>query len=93
MSKVVYDGLDEDLQKVVREAAAEARDWQRAESQKYNEEMLKKIKETGCEIIEIDVDEWKEAMVPAIEEAYVGEGKLIDADVYQKIKDMDPTAK
>lgn len=93
MSKVVYDGLDEDLQKVVREAAAEARDWQRAESQKYNEEMLKKIKETGCEIIEIDVDEWKEAMVPAVEEAYVGEGKLIDADVYQKIKDMDPTAK
>ena len=90
MSKVVYDSLDEDLQKAVREAAAEARDWQRAESQKYNEEMLKKIKETGCEIVEIDADEWKEAMVPAIEEAYVGDGKLIDPEIYQKIKDMDP---
>ena len=93
MSKVVYDGLDEELQQAVREAAAEARDWQRAESQKYNEEMLQKIKDTGCEVIEIDAKEWKEAMVPAIEEAYVGDGKLIDPTIYQKIKDMDPTAK
>lgn len=93
MSKTVYDSLDEELQQAIREAAAEARDWQREESQKYNDKMLQKIKDTGCEIIEIDAEEWKEAMVPAIEEAYVGDGKLIDADIYQQIKDMDPTAK
>ena len=93
MSKATYDSLDEDLQQVVREAAAEARDWQREESQKYNEEMLQKIKDTGCEIVEVDAQEWKDAMVPAIEEAYVGEDKLIDPDIYQQIKDMDPSAK
>ena len=55
--------------------------------------MLQKIKDTGCEVIEVDAEEWKAAMVPAIEEAYVGDGKLIDPAIYQKIKDMDPTAK
>lgn len=90
MSKATYDSLDEELQQVVREAAAEARDWQREESQKYNEEMLQKIKDEGCEIVEVDKEEWKEAMVPAIEEQYVGEGKLIDPAVYKQIQEMDP---
>ncbi len=89
MSKVTYDSLDEELQQVVREAAEEARDWQREESQKYNEEMLKKIKDNGCEVVEVDKEEWKEAMVPAIEKAYVGEGKLIDPDIYKQIQEMD----
>lgn len=93
MSKKTYDSLDEELQKIVRESAGEARDWQREESQRYNEEMLQKIKDTGCEVIEIDKEEWINAMVPAIEDAYVGEGKLIDPEIYQKIKSMDPETK
>lgn len=91
MSKATYDSLDAELQQVVREAAEEARDWQREESQRYNEEMLQKIKDTGCEVVEVDKEEWKAAMVPPIEEAYVGEGKLIDPAIYKQIQEMDPT--
>lgn len=93
MSKATYDSMPEDLQQVVREAAAEARDYQRAESQSYDQQKIEEMKEAGTKIIEVDKSEWEEAMVPAIYEKYVGEGKLIDPEIYQQIKDMDPEAK
>lgn len=90
MSKKTYDSMPEDLQKIVREAAAEARDYQREESQKFDEAKIQEMKDNGTKIIEVDQQEWADAMVPPIYEAYVGEGKLIDEDIYNQIKDMDP---
>ena len=93
MSKKTYDSMPEDLQKVVREAAQEARDYQREESQKYDQAKIDEMKDAGTKIVEVDKSEWEEDMVPAIYDKYVGKGKLIDPEIYQQIKDMDPEAK
>ena len=88
MSKITYDKMDAELQSIVREAAAEARDYQREQSKIFDEKMLKEMEEYGTEIVDVDQQAWMDTMVPPIYEQYVGEGKLIDKDIYDQIKEL-----
>lgn len=90
MSKKTYDSMSEELQQIVRESAQEARDYQREQSALFDEAKIEEMVAAGTEVIEVDKAEWIEAMVTPTLEKYVGEGKLIDADLYQQVKDMDP---
>jgi tripartite ATP-independent transporter DctP family solute receptor len=90
MSKSTYDRMSPELRKVVREAAAEARDYQRDRSKKFDEAKIKEMTDYGTKIIEVDKQEWIDAMVPPTYKKYVGRGKLIDAALYDKVKAMDP---
>lgn len=90
MSKITYNKMSPELQKVVREAAAEARDYQREQSRMFDKAKIKEMKEYGTTIIEVDKQEWIDVMVPPIYKKYVGAGKLIDAALYDKVKAMDP---
>ncbi len=90
MSKETYDSMAPDLQKIVREAAAEARDYQRIQSRQFDEAKIKEMKDYGTVINEVDKKEWADAMVPPTYAKYVGPGKLIDKDLYDRVKAMEP---
>lgn len=90
MSKETYDRMAPELQKIVREAAAEARDYQRIQSQKFDEAKIKEMKDYGTIINEVDKKEWTDAMVPPTYAKYVGPGKLINKELYDRVKAMEP---
>lgn len=90
MSKSTYDKMSPELQKIVREAAAEARDYQRDQSKKFDEAKIKEMVDYGTKVIEVNKQEWADVMVPPIYKKYVGPDKLIDAALYDKVKAMAP---
>lgn len=88
MSKATWDKMSANQQAAVLKAAEEAVDWQRAESAKCDAEWEAEMKKVGATFYEPDLDAFYDAMVPGTYEAYVGEGKLIDADVYAQVKEI-----
>lgn len=62
ISKKTYDELPEDLQQVIREAATEARDYEREQNAIIEQDILKKMKDEGCIITEVSIDEWSNAV-------------------------------
>lgn len=88
MSKITYDSMSEELQKIVRESAAEARDYQRIESEKFDQARIKEMVDYGTVLVEVHKQEWIDAMVPPTYAQYVGPGKLIDAALYDRVKAM-----
>jgi tripartite ATP-independent transporter DctP family solute receptor len=94
ISKMTYDRLPADLQKIVRDAAAETRDFQRKYNHQYEYDMLQELLKNGVtHTTEFDRQAWIDAMVKPIYEKYVGEGKLIDPAVVARVEAMDPAAK
>ncbi|REJ08827.1 TRAP transporter substrate-binding protein [Halobacillus trueperi] len=65
MSKSFYDGLTEDQQKIMKDAAVEAGKHERKLNREANEKYLKQLQEEGMEYTEIS-DEARQEMVDAV---------------------------
>ena len=68
MAKNVWDQMSENQQNAIQEAAKEAREWQRQAMQDYQEESRKAVEEKGCEVIDVDVKEFQDAVAPMYDE-------------------------
>lgn len=68
MSKKTYDSLPADLQTIIKEAAIEARDYERDLNQGLVDKHLANIKGVGTQIIEVDQEEWRKALLPVYDE-------------------------
>ena len=93
-SKITYDKLPADLQQIVKEAAADTRDFQRQYNHQYENEMLQVLLKNGVtHTTDFDRQAWIDAMVTPIYEKYVGVGKMIDPAIVAKVEAMDPANK
>lgn len=89
MSKATFDQMSEAQQTAVLKAAAEARDYQRQESAACDAQWEATMAGKGVTLtVPKSLGEYYDAMVPGTYKAYVGKGKLIDADVYAEIKKL-----
>ncbi|MGR9048571.1 DctP family TRAP transporter solute-binding subunit [Halobacillus faecis] len=90
MSKSFYDGLTEDQQKIVKDAAVEAGKHERKLNREANEKYLKQLQEEGMEYTEI-TDEARQEMVdavaPVIEDYKSKIGEETVDKVYKAIED------
>ena len=85
MSKNLYDSLSTDIQQALMEAAAEAGDYERQLSRKFDEDSLEQIKEKGMTILEVDKPAFKKAVQPVYDK-YSQYAEFIE-----RINAMDPT--
>ena len=70
VSGKLWEALDEEERELLQDAAAEARDFQRARSRAQSEEGLAKLEEEGLEVIELSAEEMaklREKAVPVVE--------------------------
>lgn len=83
VSKKFMDGLPADQQKALKEAAVEAREYERELLAQQNKDFISKLKEKKMEVIEVDKGPFKEAVkkVWAQYEATIGK------DLIQKVVD------
>ena len=82
ISQDVFDGLTEDQQKILVEAAELAKDEQRQIEQRMAVQARKDMEAYGIVISDIDQAEWIEATKPVYEDSSLG----IDADLLAKIQ-------
>ncbi|MGP4059087.1 DctP family TRAP transporter solute-binding subunit [Halobacillus sp. H74] len=90
MSKSFYDGLSEDQQKIVKDAAVEAGKYERKLNREANEKYLEKLQEEGMEYTEITDEarqEMKDAVAPVIEEYKSKIGEETVDKVYKAIEE------
>lgn len=84
MSKSLWDSLPEDIQQIVQEASDEARDYDRQLVSDDVEATIKTFEEQGCEVIEVDKQEWMDAVQPVYDK-YIGTDG-VDADLVSRIQ-------
>lgn len=84
MNKDAWDGLPEDLQEVVATAAQEARDWQREESRRFDEELLGKLGETGIEIHQLP-DEGRQKFIEASRSVHEAFADVVTPELLQRV--------
>lgn len=88
MSAGFYNSLDEDFQKAVTDAAAEAKVYQRAACDKQTAELLSSLEKSGMKINFPEKDEFVEA-TKGVYDKFIGKGKgLVNPEVYNKIKEI-----
>ncbi|MFG6147824.1 TRAP transporter substrate-binding protein [Halobacillus sp. B23F22_1] len=90
MSKSFYDGLTEDQQTIMKDAAVEAGQEQREMNREANEEYLQSLQDEGMEYTEIsdeDREEMVETVQPVIEDYKEKIGEETVDKVYQAIED------
>lgn len=90
MSKSFYDGLTEDQQKIVKDAAVEAGKHERKLNREANEKYLKQLQEEGMEYTEISDEarqEMVDAVAPVIEEYKSKIGEETVDKVYKAIEE------
>ena len=69
LSVDIWNGLSEDQQNIITETSNEMQDWTNEYYFAHKDEYLEKLKETGMQVNEdVDRDDIKNAMMPAIEE-------------------------
>jgi tripartite ATP-independent transporter DctP family solute receptor len=69
ISKVAWDKLDADDQKIIKQAALDSVETQRAEWDKYEEKSEKKLKDAGVTFTEVkDLKPWTDAVKPMVDE-------------------------
>ncbi|MBU8878736.1 DctP family TRAP transporter solute-binding subunit [Bacillus sp. FJAT-29790] len=83
INKKLYDGLDEETQKILKETAQEAAKYQIELNRKENDEILAKLKENGMEVVELtpeQIEAFQKEVKPIIDkyEDIVGK-ELLDA--------------
>jgi tripartite ATP-independent transporter DctP family solute receptor len=80
ISKVAWDKLDAEDQKIIKQAALDSVETQRAEWDKYEEKSTKKLEDAGVTFTEVkDIKPWKDA-VKAMNAEYAKEYKeVLDA--------------
>lgn len=79
MNKDLYDGLPEDIQTALLEAAQEATEYQREVNQQQTDEYLQVLKDEGYTITEIDKEAFKDACWDKVYDQYakeIGEEKI-----------------
>ncbi len=76
-SKKAWDSMTPAQQEGVKKASREAAEWQRQAMQDYQEESRKKCEESGCQIIEVDVKEFQDAVASVYDE-YPQYKELVD---------------
>ncbi|PRO66303.1 TRAP transporter substrate-binding protein [Alkalicoccus urumqiensis] len=90
VSKQFYDGLPEDYQQIVSDAAVEAGEFQREANREANDQYLQDLQDEGMTFTEISDEarqEMQDAVQPVIDE-YSGEiGQDLVDRVYQAIED------
>lgn len=84
MSQTLWDSLPADIQQIVQEASNEARDYDRELVSADVESTIKTFEEQGCEVIEVDKQEWMDAVKPVYEK-HVGAGG-VDQDLFDRIQ-------
>lgn len=67
-SKAAWNKMSEAQKAGVQKASKEAAQWQRQAMQDYQEESRKKTEESGCEIIEVDIKEFQDAVESVYDE-------------------------
>lgn len=88
MSKEFFDGLTEDQQKIVTDAAKEAGDYERDLIRKQADENLEALKEEGMTVTEVTPEareEMKEIVQPVIDEYADKVGKDLVDEVYDAV--------
>lgn len=76
-----FNSLNEDMQKAVKEAAAEAQEYGLELYETETAEIEQDLKDKGMEFVEVDQEAFSEAMKPAVEESLTEE----QLKLYQKI--------
>jgi tripartite ATP-independent transporter DctP family solute receptor len=80
ISKVAWDKLDAEDQKIIKQAALDSVETQRAEWDKYEEKSTKKLKDAGVTFTEVkDLKPWKDAVKPMIDEYSKEYKEVMDA--------------
>ncbi|MEC1523667.1 TRAP transporter substrate-binding protein [Neobacillus niacini] len=80
ISKVAWDKLDKEDQKIVKQAALDSVETQRAEWDKYEQKSEKKLKDAGVTFTEVkDIKPWKEAVKPMVDEYTKEYKEVMDA--------------
>lgn len=68
VSQFTWNKLSKDQQQTLREAALEARDFERKKVQEMDDKFLEVLKDKGMQVTDVDKEEWKEAMSPVYDE-------------------------
>ena len=80
-SQATWDRFTPEQQAIVRQAAAESRDYERQLIDQQNAEFVSVLKEQGMEVIEIDKDAWLKAMQPVYQEFEAEIGADVVAEI------------
>lgn len=83
MNLEFYESLPPDLRAILEETLADARDHQRNQMAKAEEEGLKEIEESGTEILEIS-DKEKERMIELVSPVYEQTAEWMDEDLLRR---------
>jgi C4-dicarboxylate-binding protein DctP len=86
MNKSAWDNLPEDLQQVIAQAAKEARDWQREESHRFNDELIEKLRGTGIEVHEL-ADEGRQKFVEASRSIHEAFESVVTPELLKRVYD------
>lgn len=84
VNKSFYDKLPEDLQKVVKDAVIETRDFNRQLSKEDEQKSLQLLKEVGMEVTELS-EEQKQQFKQAMNEIYVDVKADVGDEFYNKL--------
>jgi tripartite ATP-independent transporter DctP family solute receptor len=80
ISKVAWDKLSEEDQKIIKQAALDSVETQRAEWDKYEERSEKKLKDAGVTFTEVkDLKPWTNAVKPMVDEYTKEYKEVMDA--------------
>lgn len=87
MSQKTWESLPEDIQKIVQEAADEAKDYERQAVDSSLNETIEKVEAEGCEVLQLeDMSAWVDAVSPVYEK-YVGTDLMgISQEIFDKVK-------
>jgi tripartite ATP-independent transporter DctP family solute receptor len=82
ISKQKWDSLPADLQEQIKSAAEEGKDYERGLIRQADIDLKEKLKSRGMQVIDVDVEEWREAMAPVYKtfEAEIGK------DLIERVK-------
>ena len=83
VSKTVWQGLPAKYQDAIRQAANEARDFERSLIEKMDSDLVQELKAKGVTVSEVDKNVWAEAMAPV----YAEYEKTIGKDVIEKVRE------
>jgi tripartite ATP-independent transporter DctP family solute receptor len=83
-AQAAWERLSDEQKAIVKQAAAEARDYERGLIDQQNADFVSQLKDLGLEIIEIDKPVWIEAMKPVYDEF----APTIGADTLKEIQDL-----
>jgi len=83
ISKSFYEGLDADTQKAIKDAALEARDYERGLLDDMNKKLMDELQQKGLQINTVD----KQPFIDAVQPVYTQFENEIGKDLIQQVQD------